>query len=179
MSFTSPTFMSVHPLALFTSMPGSHRLIHSTIRGVSYWPQPSLNGTHMTMLGWLRRPAHRAARLRIGAPIPAFDRRARVVLGMSCQTSRPKVSAQYQRSGSTFTCLRAMLKPAASSPRCRSEAHRPLGRGRPSGHQPGRADHLEERRVVEVEPKCEAAAVLAERLPHANTRSPSMVESPG
>ncbi len=54
MSITSPTLRSVQPLALSTSRVGSSFLIRSTTRGVSNWPQPSLNGTHITMEGWLR-----------------------------------------------------------------------------------------------------------------------------
>ena len=55
MSATSPVPVSVQPLALFTSREGSCFLIQSTYRGVSCCPQPSLNGTHITIDGWFHR----------------------------------------------------------------------------------------------------------------------------
>ena len=49
----SPASSCCHPLASFTSRLESIDSTMSTIRFVSNWPQPSLNGTHMMMLGEL------------------------------------------------------------------------------------------------------------------------------
>src|SRR6185369_18097157 len=53
-SDTSPTPLSFHPLALFTSLLGSRCFSHWTYCSVSCCPHPSLNGTHITIDGWIR-----------------------------------------------------------------------------------------------------------------------------
>ena len=102
MSFTSPAPLSVQPLALFTSRVGSYCLIQSTIRGVSYWPQPSLNGTHMTMRRMIAAAVDHALQFELelladsDVALSVRLRRRDVLspLGMSCQTSRPSLSHQ-------------------------------------------------------------------------------------
>src|ERR671915_1069319 len=83
------------PLLVLTSRLGSHDLIALVIRPGSYSPQPSLNGTHMTIDGWLRCCSTRA---RSWLSNWAFTASGGVceakVDGMSCHTRRPSLSAQ-------------------------------------------------------------------------------------
>ena len=96
----SPTPLSVQPLALLTSRVGSCCFVQAAMRSVSYWPQPSLNGTHMTIDGWLRSASMTAFHSPSNwASRPARDSgawasRLNRALGMSCQTSRPSLSHQ-------------------------------------------------------------------------------------
>src|SRR5512141_942284 len=100
MSLTSPTPLSVQPLALSTSRVGSYAFVQAVIRSVSYCPHPSLNGTHRTIEGWFERAAMTAfhsdstwASLAARASAAASDLLKRA-LGMSCQTKSPSLSHQ-------------------------------------------------------------------------------------
>ncbi len=78
-----------------TSRLGSQALACRAIRASSYWPQPSLKVTHMTMDGLLMCSSiirfisrSYSARAAGSGSTPA------VVAGMSCHTIRPSRSAQ-------------------------------------------------------------------------------------
>ncbi len=72
------------------------------MRGVSNWPHPSLNGTHITMLGWFQwlRIIRTSSVSNSRVAAVSVDRSelsltsGMEALGMSCQTRMPSRSHQ-------------------------------------------------------------------------------------